>query len=93
MSTYPSTPELDKQHKAIEDGAHRVGEFLDWLDTQGVELAQRAGFGDDLVPYVRRSRKQLIADFFGIDLDKVEAETMALLDHVRALNEAQKERE
>ena len=31
----PATPELDRQSEAIRDGAHRVGEFLDWLDENG----------------------------------------------------------
>lgn len=93
MSDYPATPELDKQHKIIEAGGPgAIGEFLDWLDGQDIFLACYSGYGSDLVHYQRRNRLRLIADFYGIDLDKVEAERLAVLEHVRAENE-KKERE
>ena len=39
---YPDTPELDKQHKAIEERhSQELGEFLDWLrDEKGYVIAQ-----------------------------------------------------
>ena len=35
------TPELDRQHAAIADGAPQaIGEFLEWLAGQGVQLCR-----------------------------------------------------
>lgn len=84
----PPTPELDKQHRAIEDGAHRVGEFLDWLESEGYVLA-RYSDGDScpegcsgLDPDYA-AKEKLVAGFFGIDLGRIEAERQSLLDYLR----------
>jgi hypothetical protein len=83
---YPPTPELDRQSQAIKDGAHKVGEFLDWLASQGLHLCEwREGIGGGRW-YERSNFQQLIADFYSIDLAKIEAERQALLEHLRALN-------
>jgi hypothetical protein len=79
---YPPTPELDRQSQAIEDG-RRLVEFLDWLSEQGYHLAKY----HDGQPYdANPGPQKLIAGFYGIDLDKIEAERRALLEHVRELN-------
>lgn len=89
---YPATPELDKQHQAIERGAHRLGEFLDWLAAEGYVLA-RYSSGDSCYAGCSgldpdyTDREKLVAGFFGIDLAKIEAERMALLEHIRKLNQ------
>lgn len=81
----PATPELDKQHAAIADGAHRIGEFLDWLGAQDVHLATRRG--GKLIPYAHQGGfSGLIAGFYQIDLDVIERERRALLEHVRKIN-------
>ncbi len=89
------TPELDKQHKIIESGASdTLTEFYDWLHDQGYCIAEEIehewedeydDYGHMLHP-VRIRPEQLFADFFGIDLDKIETERRAILD---ALREAQ----
>jgi hypothetical protein len=82
VSEYPPTPELDKQHAAIEDGAHKIGEFLDWLAQNGYHVAQFSEADDCLyLPGVGAQR--LIAGFYGIDLDTIEQERRAILAHLR----------
>jgi hypothetical protein len=71
----PPTPELDRQSQAIEDGAHKIAEFLDWLESEGYVIHE------DHDRYA--DPKKLLADFFGIDLNKIETEKLALLDYIR----------
>jgi hypothetical protein len=82
--TPPKTPELDKRHKIIGE-AHFLGEFLDWLNEDGYRLA-KYDEDDELHPTFE-SPERLLARFFKIDLDKVEAEKLALLEYQRKLND------
>jgi len=62
-----------------------LGRFLDHLGDSGIVLARWGGAGGcDLVPLYQREEKTL-ADFFGLDLDKIEREKHALLLYVRAV--------
>lgn len=84
----PWTPELERRHLVIEDGrAPLLGRFLDHLDESGIVLARWSGAGGcDLAPLHQREEKTL-ADFFGLDLDKIESEKLALLRYVRACHD------
>lgn len=81
----PQTPELDKQLAIIESGeAKTVQDFLDWLrQEQGYVLAKYTkvdGYRDEqLVDHYPQPEK-LMADFFGIDQNKIEQERRAILD-------------
>lgn len=82
------TPELDRQAEIIGSGkAALIQEFYDWLrDVRGWQLAEPVP--DSLHGYfqpVYIDPEQLMADFFGIDRDKIEAERRAIL---AALHEA-----
>lgn len=84
----PLTPELDRQKLARDKGHSQViGEFLDWLGARAVVLAQYHEDGDDLyellVP-VGKNIEQWLAEYFEIDLNKIEKERQALLDYVRS---------
>jgi hypothetical protein len=85
----PETPEHDKLHK-IADKSQVIGEFLDWLPEQGIHLARWVydeGYDRErLVTGAGKSNTALLAEFFEIDLDKIETEKRALLEHLRALN-------
>ena len=95
QSTKPDTTELDKQAKIINSGkAPAVQEFIDWLlDDKKWVLARYVEedertpndgiYGEQPVP-VFVQREELMAEFFGIDLNKIEAERRALLDHLRS---------
>ena len=84
----PRTPELDLQHEALESGHPQViGEFLDHLQRSGIVLARWADSDRDVLYEISTDNNRLLAGFFGIDLDRIERERMALLRWVRAKHE------
>lgn len=81
------TPELDKQKAVIDSGrSDTVQEFYDWLrEERGLTLCEPVP--DSIRGYYQPTYiqpEQLMADFFGIDRDKIEAERRALLEAIRA---------
>lgn len=81
------TTELDKQKAIIDSGkAETVQEFYDWLrEEKGYQIC--APVPESLRGYyqpVFTQPEDLMAEFFGIDRDKIEAERRALLDAIRA---------
>ena len=89
-------PECDKI-VAVHDQSQKLGEFLDWLREQGWELCAYQGVEDEESEEtpdgwypIHKPAEQLLAKFFGIDLNKVEAERRALLEAIR---EKQKNKE
>jgi hypothetical protein len=95
----PETPEHDKLHE-VRERSQAIGEFLEWLGERGVSLAVRhqhsdgcredgfliCDFREDELASFAFQTNQLLAEFFEIDLDTLEAEKTALLDYQRALN-------
>ncbi len=79
-----NTPELDKLHKAA-DSSQCCGEFLEWL-LQKYELCTRNG--GRLVP-ISAGIDKLLAEFFDIDLGKIEQEKMEVLSNLRKLSRAE----
>lgn len=79
------TPELDRQAEIIKSGkAMLIQEFYDWIKEQGWELAEPEP--ESIRGYYRpifHQPEQLMADFFGIDRDKIEQERRALLASLR----------
>lgn len=85
----PPTPELDKQSVAIQNGAHQIVYFLDWLNEEGYVIARSPHEDDydaEVLEPAAKSTQDLIAGYFQIDLNKIEAERRALLEYVRSLN-------
>jgi hypothetical protein len=78
-------PEHEKLHK-IKDKSQAIGEFMEWLESQGVHLARYNASGEYLWPAPLNIQNRL-AEFFGIDRDKIEEEKLAMLDLQRKLNE------
>lgn len=77
-------PEHDKAEK-IKNLSQACGEFLEWLqDEKGVHLAS---YGDGELYQVDQSVSSLLAEFFGIDEKKLEAEKRAMLAEMRRANE------
>ena len=84
-----TNPEHNKL-RAIADKSQTVGEFLEWLGEQGLTVCrfqELTRHSDELGDYspegyypARTSREKLLAEFFDIDLDKIEAEKRAMLD-------------
>jgi hypothetical protein len=82
----PATPELEKQSAAIKDGAHRIGEFLDWLSEKGYHIGR---YGENGRAYDAGPQfGDLIAAFYEIDLNEIERERRALLEYVRGRQSA-----
>lgn len=79
-SAYPEHEKL----AAVKDQSQAIGEFLDWLNGDGVHLARWDEEWDRYFP-VHESINALLARRFGIDLDRIEAEKRAMLDEIRAV--------
>jgi hypothetical protein len=75
INIHIDTPECDKLLK-VKDKSQTIGAFLEW--------AQEA----DLIQ-LDRSINDVLAEYFEIDLDKVDKEKRAILDGLRAANNAQ----
>jgi len=89
--------------QARAEGSQKIGEFLEWLEGQGIHLVteltdeqlEELEEGDKPEEWCEwrhyrqcmKTREQLIADFFGIDLKKVEDERRAMIEALRKENE------
>lgn len=87
------TPALDKRQEAIDNGSQQIGDFLVWLNSRGYTIAEvyKNSRGEEdieigLVP-IAKNRDQLIADFFGVDLEACNRVLEAILEALRGLNE------
>ena len=80
MSNEPECPECDKLLSVKED-SQTIGFFLEWLESKGWSLIQ---WGNS--PYIlnETSIEKILADYFGIDLNKVHAEQTAVLEYIRS---------
>lgn len=75
------TPELEKM-KAVQPKSQVIGEFLEWLTGEkGVTLA-KYDKDNRLMPTHDHAEK-LLAEFFEIDLVKVEREKRMILENIR----------
>ncbi len=103
--SHAGTPELDKMH-AVKDKSQACGEFVEWLGVEKhIVLASPHNHNSfcrdekghlncdahsgELVG-VHVGINKLLAEFFEIDLDKIEVEKRALLDEIRKANEESK---
>ena len=76
--------------KAISGQSQVVYDFLEWCgEEKGYCLAVWATEDTDRMWPVRDSKRKLLAEFFDIDMDKIEAEKRAVLDEMRAMNGGQ----
>lgn len=71
---------------AISDQSQAIGEFLEWLGSQGVWLCEiPEPFNETFFP-IHRSTQSLLADHFEIDQNRLEQEKRQMLDELRAMN-------
>lgn len=75
-------PECEKI-VACQDRSRTISEFLDWLQEQKYELCMWDNTGVGTFYPLVTSKEKLLAEFFEIDLDKVETERRAILDDIR----------
>lgn len=93
----PPTPELDRM-LAVKDKSQAIGEFIDWLYDQDIQLGQphshancerdtwggwACGLSKDEFEGHNEPIEKLLARYFEIDLVKVESERRAILDALR----------
>ena len=88
MATKPLTPELDKM-LAVKEKSAIIGAFLDHLQEGEVYLCQMQDDDDGAQVFreVNLTIEQILANYFGIDLDKAEQERVDLLEWVRESQE------
>lgn len=82
---YPDTTELDRL-VAVSDESQRLGEFLDWLEEQGYHICTYTEPSVDEEEFfypIGTNFEKLLAQHYGIDLDKVERERRAVLEYIR----------
>lgn len=86
---YPKTPELDKMKK-IQEKSQEIGYFLDWLNAEKSWILCKMFEGEednhthkgDYLP-AHFNIEKLLAEYFRIDLQKVEKERRAILEAIR----------
>lgn len=79
-------PEHEKQRKILEQ-SQVIGEFLDSCGYQlGVWRSGRKRSMDDEFYPAHLPISTILAEYFGIDLDKIEAEKREMLAETRAAN-------
>lgn len=78
MTQYPEHEKLEK----ISDKSQACGEFLDWLSSEGISLCSWHE-RDEQYYQDPRTITDLLADYFDIDLDKIENEKRDMLGRLR----------
>jgi len=75
-------PEHDKL-SAVRERSQAIGEFIEWLPSKGLHLAEFVEDSDPLndgvLMLAHRPIVELLAEFFEIDLNKIEQEKRAML--------------
>lgn len=81
-TSYPPTPELDKM-KSVHNQSQCIGEFLDWLFHEKHRTIAEVPEGMDEWQPVGGSIEKILAEYFEIDLAKIERERRAILETLR----------
>lgn len=69
----------------VQDQSQSIGEFLEWLTNEkGLSFCS---FDEGGVNEAYYSNQELLAEYFGIDLYKIEQEKKQMLKEIRKLNE------
>ena len=90
-------PEHDKLRE-VSEKAQAIGEFVDWLDGKGIVLAARhqhsehcrqdgiwssqCGYSQGELMLAGVPTRKLLAEFFELDEDKIEAEKRSMLSEI-----------
>ncbi len=74
---------------AAQDESRAISSFIDWLEENGYAICtlQKTGFHggdfDEIWMPKRNSHEEMLADYFEIDLNKVEEERRAMLESLQ----------
>ena len=74
----------NSEHKkmlAVKPQSQSIGEFLQWLEDKGIVFA--CYDGDFLEEYPFQTKEKWLAEFFEIDLDKIEKEKLAMIEELQ----------
>lgn len=71
--------------KSIQKESQALGQFLDWLNSEGIALCQ-LGERDHFFPIYKRT-EVILANYFDIDLDLLEQEKLEMLKQLRGTND------
>jgi len=84
MSEYPEHEKM----KTVQENSQIIGEFLEWLSSKNLSLCkwQDGVTGEGYYAY-HFSIEELLAEFFNIDLKKVEEEKKSMLESIRRSSE------
>lgn len=84
VSRVVETTECEKL-KQVATESQKLGTFIDWLrDEKGFQICEDIGDRNHIeYSPIRMRMEELLADYFEIDLNKVETERRALLDALR----------
>jgi hypothetical protein len=83
-----SYPEHEKL-RAIKDKSQAIYDFLAWCEEEkgyGLAVDSESGYQGEKY-WVPESKRDLLAEFFGIDQQKLEGEKRAMLDEMRRMND------
>jgi len=84
----PTYPEHEKMQAVVEQ-SQSIGEFLDWLlNEKSIVLSQYLNPDSERLTPINPNTQDLLAEYFDIDLDKIEKEKRQML---KAMREANKE--
>lgn len=81
MSAYPEHQKL----KAISDKSQCVADFWDYMEQQGIVFAER-GENSQFLYHTMKNKRDFIAEFFDIDMNKIEAEKRAMIEDLQKIN-------
>lgn len=79
-------PEHVKMQAVIDD-AQIIGEFMDWLESEGYYIARYEeveGYSNPQLVVSMKRPDEFLSSYFGIDQQKVESEKRQILDELRA---------
>lgn len=83
------TPECDKLLK-VSEKSQSIGQFLDWLENEKeFAICEHYETDGDYIP-VSINIERLLAEYFGIDMEKVEKERRKILDSLQKKAKAEK---
>lgn len=80
MSNYPEHDKLT----AVAEQTQAIGEFVEWLESKGIFLARYVEGSN--YPRSVHGFRDLLAEWAGIDQDKLEAEKRQMLNALRDAN-------
>lgn len=75
------TPEHEKLSQ-VKDLSQEIGSFLDWIQSQGMCLA-KFNEGEEHYWPVNKRIEQILAEYFEIDLNKLEKEKIEMIEEMR----------